>query len=304
MSEDIKLEGNSMKTKMTKSVFVLIALPLALIAMLGFAACDHGNGGGDTVADIPQGAYEGRTDLTEFTIPDGVVHIGNRAFSGCTNLTSITIPASVRWIGSYAFYNCTSLKEVHYNGDLASWCSISFSGDEAQISISNPLQYANKLYINGELLTNADIPSGVTRICDYAFYGCTGLTSVTIPDSVTSIGDSAFTDCKSLADVTIPDSVTSIGSQTFFYCTSLTTVTIPASVTSIGNWAFGNCTSLASVTFSNTNGWSYYTDFNHTSTVAINASDMANASTTAQKLKTTADNVTGNEWRWGLIRNP
>ena len=37
-------------------------------------------------------------------------------------------------------------------------------------------------------LTSVTIPSGVTEIRAYVFYGCSSLTSVTIPNSVTKIG--------------------------------------------------------------------------------------------------------------------
>ena len=112
----------------------------------------------------------------------------------------------------------------------------------------------------------------VTRIGDYAFYGCALLTEVDIPDGVTSIGVGAFEDCSYLDCMYLPDSVTSIGEWAFgkcamlkdlpmsdsltriedwaFYgCASLTEVYIPDSVATIGVGAFQNCYALASVDF-------------------------------------------------------
>ena len=51
-------------------------------------------------------------DLTTYTIPDGVVEIGNKAFANCTELTSITIPKSVTTIKSSAFNDCYSIKTL------------------------------------------------------------------------------------------------------------------------------------------------------------------------------------------------
>ena len=51
-------------------------------------------------------------DLTTYTIPDGVVEIGNKAFVNCTELTSITIPESVTTIKSSAFNGCDSIKAL------------------------------------------------------------------------------------------------------------------------------------------------------------------------------------------------
>ena len=42
---------------------------------------------------------------------------------------------------------------------------------------------------------NTIIPSSVTSLGDWAFFGCSGLTSITIPESVTLIGDAAFRHC-------------------------------------------------------------------------------------------------------------
>ncbi len=179
------------------------------------------------------------------TFDDTVTSIGEWAFYNCTSLTSVTIPDSVTSIGDYAFSGCTSLTRVDIT-DLSAWCKISFGNSPA-----NPLCNGAKLYLNGSELTDITIPSDITEINNYAFYGCKSLTSVTIPDSVTSIGNDAFYGCKSLTSVTIPNSVTSIGDYAFSGCTSLTSITIPDSVTSIGDYAFRGCTSLTSVTIPN-----------------------------------------------------
>ena len=234
---------------------------------------------------IPYGAFSKCKSLTSVTIGDSVTSIGKEAFSYCSNLTSIEIPDSVTSIGPSAFTSCTSLTKVNYTGTIDQWAQMSFGN-----SSSNPLSNGADLYINNELITNANI-STVTKINAYAFYNCTSLTSVVIGDSVTSIGEyafynclienatiptiaisyipktnlktivitsgesinsHAFSGCTSLTNVTIGDRVTSIGDYAFSRCTSLTSVTIGDSVTSIGEKAFSNCTSLTRINFNGT----------------------------------------------------
>ena len=181
--------------------------------------------------------------VTDLTIPDSVTSIGDYAFRGCSGLTSVTIPDSVTSIGYAAFYGCSGLKDV-YITDLAAWCNIEFDN-----YYSNPIDYADNLYLNNELITDLIIPDGVTSIGDYAFEGCSGLTSVTIPDSVTSIGNKAFSGCSGLTSVTIPDSVTSIGNEAFRSCSSLASVAIGNSVKNIGNYAFEYCRNITTLNY-------------------------------------------------------
>ncbi len=64
-------------------------------------------------------------------------------------------------------------------------------------------------------LGTVTLPDGVTRIGDYAFYGCRFLHRVTIPASVTSIGKFAFGNCPELREISIPPSVTCIAPNAF-----------------------------------------------------------------------------------------
>ena len=187
----------------------------------------------NSVTAIGNYAFDNFSGLTSIDIPNSVTSIGEGAFWGCSGLTSITIPNSVTFIGDGAFHDCTGLTSVNIH-DLDAWCKIDFNN-----FYSNPLYYAQHLFIDGEETTDLVIPESVTSIGGYAFYGCTGLTSVTIPNSMTSIGKEAFSCCSGLTSVTIPNSVTSVGGKAFYNCSGLTDVYCyiadPLSVSLAGN---------------------------------------------------------------------
>ena len=220
----------------------------------------------------------------DLAIKEGTTCVGYEALYGCYNLTSVTIPPSVVSVNTNAFEYCTGLKAVHIT-DLAAWCGIKFQWGWDDRS-SNPLSYANNLFLNGEKVSDIVIPEGVTRIGSYAFDHCDPLTSVTIPDGVTSIGEYAFRKCSNLTSITLPPSIIKIENSAFLWCFKLdavhisdlaawcgislsmngvsplhygahlylndeevTNLVIPDGVTSISNYAFEKCSYLTSVTF-------------------------------------------------------
>lgn len=69
-----------------------------------------------------------------YTIPQGILSIGDAAFGLCDSLTSITIPDSVTSIGDYAFYRCRNLTSVTIPGSVTS------IGDDAFFDCPDTLQ--------------------------------------------------------------------------------------------------------------------------------------------------------------------
>lgn len=159
-----------------------------------------------------------RNQWSNVVIGEGVTLIGPYAFYECESLSSITIPQSVQSIGKEAFKDCKNLNIVNIS-DIESWCEVNI----ADSSTASPFYYGAKLYHNNLEVSILEIPSTITSIKRYAFYGCESITSVIIPDSVTFIGDSAFAGCASLVDVTIGKGVSSIN-KAAFNCSSLTTI--------------------------------------------------------------------------------
>ena len=147
------------------------------------------------------------------TIPSSVTNIGFCAFDECKSLTKVTIPSSVKSIEICAFRSCSNL--VTINVDNVNTIYDSRSDCNAII------ETATNTLIAG--CKNTIIPSSVTAIEEYAFFGLSSLDKLAIPSSVKSIGTYAF-GFSNLTELTIPRSVTSIGNNAFNYCSNLTDV--------------------------------------------------------------------------------
>ena len=145
-------------------------------------------------------AFYHNSTITNVVLPDSVVSIGDLAFYNCTNLTSITLNDGLQSIGQSAFYGCEGLNSVNISS-IDMWLNIDFS-----LSTSNPLYFADNLYLNGDLVTEVTIPSTITTIKSYAFYGYTKLQHVNINSNVTNIESNTFYNCTNLISATIPNS--------------------------------------------------------------------------------------------------
>lgn len=169
-------------------------------------------------ATVLLGCYN--KDVSQFTIRDDTIAIGESAFYGCIGLTSITIYSSVASMSS-AFYDCSNLTKINYLGPIESWCKIE--------GLVNLLLYgiSDRMFsLNGESVTELVIPNTVTSISSCAFSNCTNITRVTFEESsqCTSIGSQAFYFCSSLTSLIIGNGITTIGSSAFYGCRNLANI--------------------------------------------------------------------------------
>ena len=159
------------------------------------------------VTSIGQTAFYQCGGLKSVVIPNSVTTISFGAFQACSNLESVTIGNGLLNSYNSAFKGCNNLSEVHINS-LDNWFNIKFNDAQA-----NPLYYAGKMYLNGELVTSIVIPDGITEIKPYLFYNYQLKGELVIPEGVTKIGKKTFFNCDSLASVTISKTVLEIDSS-------------------------------------------------------------------------------------------
>ena len=152
-------------------------------------------------------AFEGCIALESIAFPSTLTYIDADAFNDCAKLQKIIFPNSITGVnGGYttssdryepAFSGCTNLTQVIVpDFNIADWCGKSLVG--------GPLRYSHHLYDTdgNDLIVDAVIPEGVTKVTGCAFQGCESMTSLTLPSTIASIGSYSFGYCSNLTSVT------------------------------------------------------------------------------------------------------
>ena len=126
----------------------------------------------------------GKTDVTEYTIPEDVVAMADYAFSE-TSLTKVYLSENLQNISAYAFNECANLEEIII--------------PDSVVSVG---EYA---FYNNTALLQAVVGDGVVSIGKCAFYKCTAMTVFVFGANVTKIENGAFDSTGAVEELTVPN---------------------------------------------------------------------------------------------------
>lgn len=139
-----------------------------------------------SVKTIGDAAFAQNDAITAFTFGENIKEVGDMAFGSCHNLTTVTMNCIGTTFRGSTFWLCEALTDVHIKS-LENWCGYTFGGEQ-----SNPMYYAQHLYLNGQEVVDLVIPPTVTDIKSGTFIYCNNIESVTFHPNVKTLGVNSF----------------------------------------------------------------------------------------------------------------
>lgn len=190
-----------------------------------------------------------------YTIPAGIVKVGERAFYNCKKISEIIIPGYVEEIADYAFYGCDKAATIIFKNDAIEGMEL-IVGDYAFAEMTN----LKEVVFEGKDEETGAYGSVVTSIGAYAFANATGLREFNVPVSLTYIGDNAFDSATALKTVTFAEGGADLtfGNYVFNDCTGLERVELPSTVVKLNLGVFDGCVNISEVIVDENN--EYYKD--------------------------------------------
>lgn len=172
------------------------------------------------IETIEDSAFENCTKLPGFLTSGftGLKTIGKYAFKNCSSMTGPSVPKNVTSIGEGCFMNCTGVSYISFYGSISEYPKDCFKN-------------CTKLIRTGG---TAAAFSGLKKIGESAYEGCTSLTSSTSwylgrYTNLEEIDDQAFKGCSSLGASTLSAAIRTLGCHVFDGCTKMDSLTFQGS---------------------------------------------------------------------------
>jgi hypothetical protein len=215
------------------------------------------------VIDI--GAFSNCNSLRQLVISEGIIYILMGAFKSCLHLKSITLPKSINLIEDSSFSECVSLKEINFPSNDS--YNLLKMGNGVVLTTSKNWDNDSKAVGSiayGDIVIN----SGIFKISEDAFLGCSGIKSFTFPNSLNKVEENAFLGCSGIENIIINKLNTNFHLLHLGNGKVLTKsnswnnqskailafgdIIIPPNITNISDYAFSGLSSIKSILFPNT----------------------------------------------------
>ena len=208
---------------------------------------------GKNVKRIGVGAFQGCSKLAEIQLPEGLEEIGASAFASCRVLVTVTVPEGVTKIGSGAFAYCSELVEVSLPASLRTmdldketleFTVFNYCPELKTITVADKSTYF--VTIDNVLYQRVDRP-----VLDDA--GKPVLDKDNKEVTVNVIGTLLYCPQKKAGSttVTVPGSVSTVAAKAFYNNQMVTEILFEALdkdiELQIGDQAFGSCVALAKI---------------------------------------------------------
>ncbi len=206
--------------------------------------------GGKKVTAIGETAFQSRVSLIQVNIPDSVTFIDPRAFLGARKLSTILVS------GSNKAYK--SENGVLYSRDGTTLVYCPPKNTQSTFDVPNGVTRIGDYAFYGQAdegISGVEFPKGLVEIGNRAFYGInnSSFTSLSFPNSLKKIGDYAFAYVASssegvLQQISWGTGVEEIGYAAFFGQYFKNEFIVPSSVKIIRERAFSNCSAITKIT--------------------------------------------------------
>ena len=207
---------------------------------------------GKNVKRIGVGAFQGCSKLAEIQLPEGLEEIGADAFASCRALVTVTIPEGVTTIGSGAFATCSKLTEISLPASLK---TMGLDKD-SQFTVFNSCPELKTITVADGNASFVAIDNVLYQRVDRVVRDDAGkpvLDKDNKEVTVNVIGTLLFCPQKKAGSttVTVPGSVSTVAAKAFYNNQMVTEILFEALdkhiTLTIGDQAFGSCAALAKI---------------------------------------------------------